>query len=101
VIGDCADAESLDLSTAVLLVPDHSPAFGDRLAAALGIDRRSVVGVAEDCGAPHTAAPLFAYDNAIKSGNWSGDQQLLFVSAHGPTASCISYRDQRSTTKEQ
>lgn len=101
VIGDCVDAESLDLSTAVLVVNDHSPVFADRLAAALGIDRRSVVGVAEGSGTFHTAGVLFAYDNAIKSGNWSGDRPLLFVSAHGPTASCISYRDQRPTGKEQ
>ncbi|KAA0023053.1 hypothetical protein [Antrihabitans cavernicola] len=90
-IRSCLDAEGVDLASARLLVPAPTPDFAELLADGLGVASASMITVPRSVGDPHTAAPIFAYANAIEQ-KAVDRRPLLFVAAGGPVAACVCYR---------
>lgn len=94
-VGKCVAAENLDLASTLLLVPAPTPDFATQMAEALELPRTSVISVPASVGDPHTAALIYAYENAAETGALTEHHRnVLFVAASGSTAACISYRPQ-------
>ncbi|MFD8395795.1 hypothetical protein ACFV2N_43040 [Streptomyces sp. NPDC059680] len=96
LVTDYADDEGLDLSRTLLVCNRPVPGFPDELARRVQIPRASVVAteapLAMD-GAPHTAAPVLGYLQAVEQGLLEGFDQMMFVCCGtGPTVACVSYR---------
>ncbi|MGV9611644.1 hypothetical protein [Nocardia xishanensis] len=96
VVRSCVDEEGLDggdfaEGQALLLVPANVPGFRTRLANALTIPSRSVIGFAPSVGVPYTAAPVHAYLNALDMGLVDTARTVIFLAADGTSAACLAY----------
>ncbi|MBF6470232.1 MULTISPECIES: beta-ketoacyl-[acyl-carrier-protein] synthase family protein [Nocardia] len=88
-----AGSDHASLSEIALIASTPSPEFPKKLAAALGIDQRSVRLPDLRDGDPHTAALTAAYDAAIVGDGLAEYRQVLFVAAGaGPAAAAVLYR---------
>ncbi|MGK8522881.1 hypothetical protein ACRS6B_15580 [Nocardia asteroides] len=89
-----AESDHASLDEIALIASTPSPEFPKRLAAALGIDQRSVRTPDLRDGDPHTAALTAAYDLAISDDAFTErHRRVLFVAAGaGPAAAAVLYR---------
>ncbi|TQM32948.1 hypothetical protein [Nocardia bhagyanarayanae] len=96
VVRSCVDEEGLDggdfaEGQALLLAPAHVSGFRTRLANTLAIPARSVIGFAPSIGVPYTAAPVYAYLNALDVGLLDTARTVIFLAADGASAACLAY----------
>ncbi|WP_051020812.1 hypothetical protein [Nocardia araoensis] len=103
VVRACLDSEGLDgrdfaEGRALLLAPDQAADFRARLADALVIPARSVVGFDACVGDPYTAGPVHAYLHALAAGLLDTAQTVVFLAVDGASAACLTYRP-RSTSR--
>ncbi|MBF6302218.1 hypothetical protein IU459_32455 [Nocardia amamiensis] len=99
VVQPCLDEEGIDggdfaEGSAVLLAPAQALRFRSRLADALAIPSRSVVGFDSSNGDPYTAAPVHAYLNALNTGLLDTARTVIFLAADGTSAACLAYHPQ-------
>ncbi|MEU6185550.1 hypothetical protein [Nocardia sp. NPDC047038] len=97
VVRACLDSEGLDgrhfaEGHALLLAPDQAAGFRVRLAGALAIPSRSVVGFDASIGDPYTAGPVHAYLHARETGLLDTARIVVFLAVDGASAACLTYR---------
>ncbi|MGW4327050.1 hypothetical protein ACWEKR_14270 [Nocardia sp. NPDC004573] len=95
VVRACLAEEGLDggrfaAGEALLLAPDPAAGFRARLAGALALPTRSVVGFDASVGDPYTAAPVHAYLHALDSG-FDPDTTMVFAAVDEASAACVAY----------
>jgi len=87
------DAAKLDLQRTLLVTSQPTPDFGAEIAHRLQMRASSAVAVRGVEGDPHTSALTLAYHQAVKDGEVSKYDQILFIAAGaGLTTVCASYR---------
>jgi 3-oxoacyl-[acyl-carrier-protein] synthase-3 len=87
----CVAAENVDVADLVVISSVSTRNFCRAIAKSVGLPDSAVVSVPDGIGDPHSAALVFAYDNAVSSGVLVGDRPALWLAAGGSVAACARY----------